>query len=349
MLRMYLSLCLGICCMATGVASAQPSVADATARKLLIGTRNVPPFAIKLEDGSWDGISIELWREIAAENHWDYEFREMKLPQLLEATEKGELDAAVAAVTLTHDREKVMDFSHPFYSSGLGIAVRKAYRHDWLGALMNLMSPQFMALLACLAAMTVLVGLLIWLVERRRNPEQFGGFHDGLGHGIWWAVVTMTTVGYGDKSPKTLPGRLIAITWMLVGVVSLAVITGLVASQMTVMQLNSPVSGPEDLRHVRTGTVKETTSEAYLQEGGFSFRDDASETDALKCSTKNEIDAVVYDVPTLVTTFTTIFRDWRTCCPFVFNARTTRLRCQREVELREPIDQAITKIVFEPA
>ncbi len=109
---------------------AQPSGADATARKLVIGTRNVPPFAIKLADGSWDGISIELWREIAAENHWDYEFREMELPQLLEATEKGEVAAAVAAVTLTHEREKVMDFSHPFYSSGLGIAVRKSYRHD---------------------------------------------------------------------------------------------------------------------------------------------------------------------------------------------------------------------------
>ncbi len=106
---------LGACCIVTGVAAAQQTTADTAARKLLIGTRNVPPFAFKLDDGSWSGISIELWREIAMENHWDYEFREMDLPQLLKATEKGEVDAAVAAVTLTHKREKVMDFSHPFF------------------------------------------------------------------------------------------------------------------------------------------------------------------------------------------------------------------------------------------
>lgn len=84
MFRMIWRVVLGSCCLATGVAGAQQTVADTAARKLVIGTSNVPPFAIKLEDGAWDGISIELWRQIAAENHWDYELREMELPQLLE-------------------------------------------------------------------------------------------------------------------------------------------------------------------------------------------------------------------------------------------------------------------------
>jgi voltage-gated potassium channel len=40
----------------------------------------------------------------------------------------------------------------------------------------------------------------------------------GYGDGIWWAIVTLTTVGYGDISPSTLPGRLIAVVLMLVGI-----------------------------------------------------------------------------------------------------------------------------------
>jgi ABC-type amino acid transport substrate-binding protein len=349
MLRILLLLSLGSCCIAKGIANAQEAAADTTARKLVIGTCSVPPFAIKSADGSWDGISIELWREIAAKNLWDYEFREMELPQLLEATEKGNLDAAVAGLTVTHDREKVMDFSHPFYSSGLGIAVRKAYRHDWKGALKNLLSMQFLAVLAILSAMTMLVGLLIWLAERNHNPEQFGGLHGGLGHGIWWAVVTMTTVGYGDKSPKTLPGRLIAISWMLIGVVSLAVIAGSVASQMTVTHLSSPVRGPEDLPRVRTGTVKGTTSEAYLHDRSINFRSYASEMEALQALTNNEIDAVVYDAPTLRYAIHQSLSGFAEVLPVRLQRHDCAIALPTGSALREPINQAITKIIFEPA
>jgi ABC-type amino acid transport substrate-binding protein len=118
-----------VCCAAVPCAAIAEEV-DGPVRKLLVGTRHVPPFAIKKADATWEGISIELWREIAAENHWDFEFREFDLEQLLGRLEKGELDAAVAAVTVTPEREKLLDFTHPFYSSGLGIAVRKSYRHN---------------------------------------------------------------------------------------------------------------------------------------------------------------------------------------------------------------------------
>lgn len=41
----------------------------------------------------------------------------------------------------------------------------------------------------------------------------------GLGQAVWWAAVTMTTVGYGDKAPKTLGGRVVAVAWMLASIV----------------------------------------------------------------------------------------------------------------------------------
>jgi voltage-gated potassium channel len=47
------------------------------------------------------------------------------------------------------------------------------------------------------------------------EPETVKG---GVGDGIWWAVVTASTVGYGDIAPSTLPGRLIAVVLMLVGI-----------------------------------------------------------------------------------------------------------------------------------
>ncbi len=318
------------------------------ARKLTVGTRHVPPFAIKQADGSWDGIGIELWREIAAENDWQYELRELELPELLEATEQGELDAAVAAVTVTAEREKLMDFSHPYYSSGLGIAVRKAYRHHWLTSLSRLWTSDFLALLAVLAAMTVLIGFLVWLVERGRNPEHFGGLLDGLGHGIWWATVTMTTVGYGDKAPRTLLGRSLAIIWMLVGVVSLAVVTGMVASNMTLAQLNSPIQGPEDLPRFRTGTIRDTTSEAYLRQRGISFRSYATESEALNALINQELDAVVYDAPTLRYVIHQELPGLAEVLPVRFQQQDYAIALPPGSLLREPINRSLIRIIREP-
>ena len=67
------------------------------------------------------------------------------------------------------------------------------------------------------------VGILIF--EKGQN-DQFQGFMDG----IWWSIVTLTTVGYGDKFPVTIGGRVLAIVIMLLGLSFFALITGFVSS-----------------------------------------------------------------------------------------------------------------------
>jgi voltage-gated potassium channel len=76
-----------------------------------------------------------------------------------------------------------------------------------------------------LALVIVLLGAVgVYLVERGQNPA-IGGFGDA----IWWAMVTATTVGYGDVSPVTVEGRFIAVLLMLVGIGVIGVFTATVA------------------------------------------------------------------------------------------------------------------------
>ena len=93
---------------------------------LIVGIKEAPPFVMKDADGKWTGISIELWQDLATELKLDYQFKELDLEQLLSAVRSNSVDAAVAAITVTADRERVMDFTHPFYITGLGIAVSLA-------------------------------------------------------------------------------------------------------------------------------------------------------------------------------------------------------------------------------
>jgi voltage-gated potassium channel len=57
------------------------------------------------------------------------------------------------------------------------------------------------------------------------------GEFDSVWDGIWWAIVTVTTVGYGDLYPVTVQGRLIGIFVMLLGIGFLSVLTATVATQ----------------------------------------------------------------------------------------------------------------------
>ena len=71
------------------------------------------------------------------------------------------------------------------------------------------------------ALATVFLVVIAGAVEAEVGDKKFGGFWDG----VWWAVVTVTTVGYGDIYPESVPGRLIAIVLMLAGIGFLAVLT----------------------------------------------------------------------------------------------------------------------------
>jgi voltage-gated potassium channel len=57
--------------------------------------------------------------------------------------------------------------------------------------------------------------------------------------GVWWAVVTVTTVGYGDLYPTDVEGRIIGIALMLLGIGFIAVLTGTIASQFIQNDTNS--------------------------------------------------------------------------------------------------------------
>jgi voltage-gated potassium channel Kch len=74
---------------------------------------------------------------------------------------------------------------------------------------------------------TLLGGSTAWLVERDANPNV-----DTLADGLWWALVTLTTVGFGDISPVTPLGRVVGGTLMVLGMFTLALFAGIVGNTL---------------------------------------------------------------------------------------------------------------------
>ncbi|XP_067043929.1 uncharacterized protein [Acropora muricata] len=97
-----------------------------------------------------------------------------------------------------------------------------------------------------------LAGVVIWLVERKDNYDQFPKtFLRGTFEGFWWAFITMTTVGYGDKAPRTILGKVLGVFWMLAGLI----ITTMFISIITASLASVSLQGRSDLRGVKVSVV----------------------------------------------------------------------------------------------
>jgi voltage-gated potassium channel len=85
-------------------------------------------------------------------------------------------------------------------------------------------TPRGAAIVIASATTAITFGsaILMTIVDRKNYPS--------VGSGLWWAVQTVTTVGYGDHTPVTVSGRLVAAFVMLVGIGFLTVVTAAITS-----------------------------------------------------------------------------------------------------------------------
>lgn len=269
------------------------------AQKITVGTKIAEPFVIKSEDSKWEGVSFDLWHEVAEELKWDYEIREYDLDGLIKAVTNGNVDITVSPLTINAEREKMFDFSHPYYVTGLTIAASAKGGSFWSMA-ERIFSTDFFEAVGLLSLVLLIVGFLAWLFERKRNKEQFGtGPALGIGHSFWWAAVTMTTVGYGDMAPKTLGGRIIGLIWMFAAIIIISTFTAAIASALTVGQLDSNINNLNDLYNATSATVEGSSSESYLIAKGISYQTYPTVQECIDALEDGGVDAVVYDAPIL--------------------------------------------------
>jgi ABC-type amino acid transport substrate-binding protein len=256
---------------------------------------------MKTETGDWSGLSVELWRSVAGDLGQAYRFVEMPtVDGMLDALEQGEIDLVTSSLSVTPAREARFDFAHPFLSSNLAILAMRTDENPWLRTLKSFLSLPFLAALGSLGLVLLAAGAALYFFERRHNPEQFSEEPvPGLGAAFWWAAVTMTTVGYGDKAPVSLGGRLVALFWMFLSVIILSTFTASIVSSLALPSGDSAIQDFSDLRSGRVATIKGSTADMLLRANQM----DAVHLDSIDAITgalgRPGIEAVLYDKPTL--------------------------------------------------
>ena len=124
-----------------------------------------------------------------------------------------------------------------------------------LGEALAASRRKILIFLSIVLMIVLVMGTLMYVIEGPQNG------YTSIPAGIYWAIVTLTTVGYGDITPHTTAGRVIASLMMLLGWGILAVPTGIVSAEMTVRRLGA--------RAPTTRTCPECLSEGHDVDARF--------------------------------------------------------------------------------
>jgi ABC-type amino acid transport substrate-binding protein len=267
------------------------------------------------------------------------------MEDILNGLERKDYDAAIGAITITPARLARVDFSYPTHRSGVAVAVRKdtgpiaAFMS--YGAVVAELAP----LIALTFALLIAMGVAMWLAERPLKPRNHESAVDTLRDGVYWAVVTMTTVGYGDKTPKTAAGRIIAISWMLASVALISILSTSIVSRMTAERVAGGLRLSESgLAGKRLAAVAHSSGAEYLDERHLRYASFDDLAAALAALDRGQADAVVNSIGALQYLIAARFKDRIKAPEGVLEPAYMAIALPPGSPLKKSLDEALVQI-----
>jgi ABC-type amino acid transport substrate-binding protein len=269
----------------------------APAKKLTVLVKPAKPFAFD-KGGTPAGYSVDLWKRVAEVAKLDYEFKPVNtVPEVLDALKARKADVGFGALSITAEREAVIDFSHPYYKSGLRILVNAASTKSPFRAFLKL---DIFKVLGLLLVAIVIHAHILWFFERRKGSDSFDtDYVEGILNALWWSVCFLVTLGCENIAPTRVAGRLLAVVWMLAGVAFYSYVTATLTSTMTKDALQSDIRTVSDLQGQDVGTVAGSSAVDFLQNNQITPKTYPDLDAACRSLLAGEIKAVIYDEPLL--------------------------------------------------
>lgn len=255
--------------------------------KLSVVASELRPCVIK-QDESLAGFAIDLWGALADVMQVEYSVTSMVISDALQKVESNEADIVIGCISITHAREERLDFTYPVAEGGL-----QAVTHYQRGILPRF-SKQSKYLLFFLLGLVFFFAHLMWWSERGQ-PAIHDAYFPGIVEAIWFSVVTMSTVGYGDIAPRKWLGRIGALLIILLGVTTFGFIVGQFAADAVKPQALNPVESIQDLHKYRIGTKENTATTEFLRSRGIDYSGFEKLEEAIAEMLVDGVDVVLHD------------------------------------------------------
>ena len=285
---------------ASSTARAQTPSPAPPPNRLQVLTYIVEPFVMKQGD-RFTGFSADLWNALARRLGYAYDWVEVNsVDEMIQRAQAGTADVLIGKTIITADREKIMDFSVPYFEAGLRIMVGQPHRSFVIDLLRTIFRPEMLKLLGVAILIVLVLAHLIWLLERGSNDAIPKSYFRGIWESLWWALSIITAFTYvRGETPSSPLKRIIAMALMVSGIILIAEFTAAVTTDLTVRQLGGDISGPDDLPGKKVATISPSVAARYLDEQGILYESVNTIDEAASLLEQGQVDAVVYDGPVL--------------------------------------------------
>ncbi|XP_013138165.1 PREDICTED: glutamate receptor ionotropic, kainate 2 isoform X3 [Papilio polytes] len=270
-------------------------------KTLVVTTILSAPYCMRKEasekligNAQFEGYAIDLIHEISKVLGFNYTFklapdgrygsynRETKewdgmIRELLEQR----ADVAIADLTITYDREQVVDFTMPFMNLGISVLYRKPIKQP--PNLFSFLSPLSLDVWIYMATAYLGVSVLLFILARF-SPYEWdspGNCIDEpqvlenqftLLNSLWFTIGSLMQQG-SDIAPKAVSTRMVAGMWWFFTLIMISSYTANLAAFLTVERMDSPIESAEDLAKqtkIKYGALKGGSTAAFFRDSNFS-------------------------------------------------------------------------------
>jgi len=258
-----------------------------------------PPFVTKTADG-YGGFCVELWEGLANKAGWKWTYVEVPdLNALINSVATGKADIAITNISITKERLELADFTLPYFDTGYQIMIDSKRPHPASNLWQGLEEDGHVNVIMGAAIAILVLSFLLTIIDRHFDPE----FHRAWTHG--WAESfyhVMSLIFTGKASHRGIPGpvgKILAGIWIVCGVALISYITAGFTSVLTANRIHGQIAGPQNLTDKTVGTLSGSSAEAYCHLMRWDTQPFETLELAVQALIKKEVDAIVFDSPTL--------------------------------------------------
>ena len=267
-------------------------------QKLRAGVAGQSPFVNMKSAPS--GAAIDIWEKIAAENGWLFDYiRFETVEKGLAAVADGSVDILVGDAPITKENLARVEFSQPFFHSGLQILTSDTQKTLGSRLLSDMKDLATLEVFWILLAGVLILSSAVYFFERKHNPDFPKGRKEGAAEALYY-VMAMTLTGKSVyKGFPGVLGRMVLMLWVLLGVITVAYVTSSITSAMTVERLSNSIESLRDLQNKTVSVIADSPAEEYVKNQGIDEIPAKDIQGAVNTLLSKKADAVVGDAPVL--------------------------------------------------